>query len=120
MMKIISLLSISVCFIACGLYTIKDGKRVSLTEPTAEGYTQIMESWENASELQLIKQWGVPYQTYEVEDQKYLLYKEENNFTLNGNYFHFYCDTTFTIENGIITYWKYSGNNCKAIYKENN
>ena len=116
MKKILYLLPLFILINACGNYIIKDGKEISLDEPTQEGYTQAMESWENATEAQLIKQWGIPTQTYEVDGQKYLLYKRENNFTSGGNSYHFYCDTTFTIEKGIIVYWKYNGNNCKRVY----
>lgn len=116
MKKLLYLLPLLITLSACGKYTIKDGKKVSLSKPTTEGYTQAMESWENGRESQLIKQWGIPTQTYEVEGKKYLLYKKENNFISNGNYYHFYCDTTFTVENGIIIHWKYNGNNCKRTY----
>ena len=120
MKKTVFLVSLCIGLLGCGSYAIKDGKKISLTEPTAEGYTQILEGWENASESHLIERWGVPTQTYEVNGKKYLLYKEENYLTLNGNSYHFYCDTTFAVENGKIVYWKYSGNKCKAVYKETN
>ena len=102
MKKTVFLVSMCIVLLGCGSYAIKDGKKISLTEPTAEGYTQILEGWENASESHLIERWGVPTQTYEVNGKKYLLYKEENYLTLNGNSYHFYCDTTFTVENGKI------------------
>ena len=120
MKKILLLVSTCIILFGCESYAIKDGKKISLTEPTSEGYTQILEGWENASEAHLIERWGVPTQTYEVNGKKYLLYKDESYLTFNGNSYHFYCDTTFTVENGKIVFWKYSGNKCKAIYKETN
>lgn len=110
---------------------------------TTAGYEKILNSWIGASEDQLITQWGVPDMVYQNNDKKYFVYSKQNSsyvpgtaptyystynsFTgtitttpvggTSGYIMNYYCKTTFTVDNGVITNWRWQGNSCKA-YEE--
>ena len=122
MKKIIYLLPMLLLLSACGgNYIVKDGKEIPLNSATKEGYEQALEKLENLSEAQLIEQWGVPNRSYEVDGKKYLLYiTEEISASFSdgtGDIKRNYCNTTFTIEKGIVIKSKYSGKLCARRYK---
>lgn len=122
MKKVLYLLPMLLLLSACAEnYIVKDGKEIPLNLATKEGYEQSLEKLENISEAQLIEQWGVPNRTYEVDGKKYLLYITEeisgHFYEGNGDINRSYCNTTFTIEKGIVIKSKYSGKLCAKKYK---
>ena len=87
--------------------------------PTEEGYQHILDSWINSSKKDLVLKWGIPSETYKIDANTELLkYSESTIHGYNGDVWTSHCDTTFTIEKGKITNWKYEGNSCKAVLKE--
>jgi len=109
MRKIIFILLIISIFVACT--TIGTTKE---SEPSVECYKEILNTWLGSLEDNLITKWGIPDSTYQTQNKKYLKYKEENNFIIQGNSYHFYCNTIFVIEYGMIVDWSFEGNKCKA------
>ena len=115
MKKLLYLLPVFLLLSACGNNATK--KKVSLPDQKQVEYEQTLRNWKNKTEEQLVKKWGVPTKTRESGDKKYLSFKKEDNFSINGSDFSLYCDTTFTLKNGIVVDYKYKGNNCdKATY----
>lgn len=100
---------------------------------TTANYEKILNSYMGQSKATLVTNWGVPSGTYQLDEKTELLkYSTEqyvvNNYTpidnsafsrgfasgynsRNGKY---WCDTTFTITNGVVSNWQYNGNMCKA------
>tara|TARA_B100000989_G_C19322318_1_gene377251 strand:- start:271 stop:627 length:357 start_codon:yes stop_codon:yes gene_type:complete len=94
-------------------------------EPTkpSPSVDEIMQSWINSSEAQLIQTWGIPDSTYTTGGVKFITYKsnsqrdiykyagvgEERRFT---GTLYLNCEQTFQIVNEIITNYNWKGNNC--------
>jgi hypothetical protein len=105
---------------------------------TTTGYKQIMQTWQGATELELIRTIGAPNSTHTSNGIKFLVY--DRSYTTKKSYYSSYdfdnyggsgysypiggdtysCITTYELENGIITNIKWVGNNCKAKEKEEN
>lgn len=117
MKKLFYLLPIFVLLGACGNQSVKNSQKISLSDSKQVKYEQSLQNWKDKTEEQLIKKWGNPTKTTVSGNKKYLLYKKEDIFSVNGSSYNLYCNTTFTIKNGVVADWKYKGNNCdKATY----
>lgn len=105
---------------------------------TAGGYKKVLETWIGSSELDLVRSWGVPAQTYEAGGRKFLIYSSGRNVyipgvaptystTVVGNTAYTtpvggspamnvnkHCSTTFELANDKIVSYRFSGNDCKA------
>jgi len=103
---------------------------------TTGKYEKVLQSWVGSSELDLVRSWGPPQQTYEASDRKFLIYSSSNDMYLPGSgptyqttvvgntaYTNSYggtpamniqlsCTTTFEITADVITSWQWRGNNC--------
>ena len=108
---------------------------------TTAGYKKVVNSWVGHSELELIRSWGAPQQTYESGGSKFLVYNSSRNVYLPGTAptytttvigntaytnssggtsaqnLHFSCQTTFEVRNEKIISWRFRGNDCKAKEK---
>ena len=84
---------------------------------------------------QLIQNIGIPAQTYQLDQTQYYVYKYSssvyipqqymthfNNYgsygtahtnSFGGYNMHYYCEVTYTIEDGVVKNWTYNGNNCR-------
>ena len=107
---------------------------------TTAGYEKILNTWLGETEDHLIQKWGVPNAVYDNGNKRYLVYIYQNAVYLpgtaptyyssydsitrtvtttpvggySGKTINFYCKTTYTIDNGVITYWQWQGNGCTA------
>lgn len=105
---------------------------------TTANYEKILNSWMGDEEVNLIRKWGPPYQTYESSGRKFLVYGSRSNMyvpgvapsyqtTVAGNTaftnqvggtpgynIDFVCITTFEIASNRIVSWQWRGNDCKA------
>ena len=85
-------------------------------------HEKVLESWMGAKESALIDKWGTPTSHYKTDDgKKYLTWKNSSQAMIGGNYRYSSmpptlvtsnCDITMILEDGIVTSWKYKGNNC--------
>lgn len=105
---------------------------------TTKGYEQRLNSWMGASEANLIRSWGVPKNVFNSGGRRYFVYNSSRNIyipgtsptyttTIYGNTayttssggssptnINMQCETTFEIQNGRVSSWRYRGNDCKA------
>lgn len=105
---------------------------------TTAGYERKLASFNGATELELIRAWGPPQQTYETNGFKFLTYSSSRiisvpgvapNYTTTvmGNTAYTQrvggyggmtasrsCQTTFELKEGIVVSWKWQGNDCKS------
>ncbi len=106
---------------------------------TSANYEKILNSYVGATELDLIRQLGLPQQTYEVNGIKFIVFSSSRNVyvpgvaptyttTVYGNTAYtnrvggmpsqnigLSCQTTFEISKERVVSWKWQGNDCKAI-----
>ncbi len=94
---------------------------------TEAEHKRIVEAWVGSSEASLVSSsWGAPNRVYTTGDGAHVLtYSDARAMTWtspssayrNYNYathtFHMSCQTTFTVEDGIITRVAYRGNDCR-------
>jgi len=105
---------------------------------TTANYEKILNSWVGATELELVRKWGPPQQTYEAGGHKFLAYANTRNVYIAGtapSYTTTYigktaytnsvggspaqninmsCQTTFEIADEKVVSWQWKGNDCKA------
>lgn len=105
---------------------------------TEAKYQRILDTWTGSDELDLIRSWGAPQQSYEAKGHKFLVYSNDRNIVLPGSsptyqtnvygttaYTTSYggspamnlnmsCTTTFEVVDGKIYSWSYRGNDCTA------
>ncbi|VVN81608.1 hypothetical protein PS712_01141 [Pseudomonas fluorescens] len=105
---------------------------------TTAKYEKILDTWVGEDELNLVRKWGPPQQSYETSGHRFLVYSNDRNVFVPGQaptyqtsvigntaYTNSYggspamnvnlsCTTTFEIADGKITTWSYRGNDCKA------
>lgn len=127
MKKQIALLVTSVLLVACA---------------TTENYEKMLNSWVGAAELDLVRKWGPPVQSYEAGGRKFLLYQSARNVFIPGTAptyttrfigntaytsqtagspaqnIGLSCKTTFELGEGHVLSWRYEGNDCKALAPE--
>jgi hypothetical protein len=101
-------------------------------------YENVLNSWVGATELDLVRKWGVPQQSYETGGRKFLVYSSSRNMILPGSpptytttvvgntvyknrvggipdqYMELNCKTTFELENEKVLSWRWQGNDCTA------
>ena len=105
---------------------------------TTANYEEILNSWVGAEEVDLIRKWGPPQQSYETGGRKFLAYSSRRNVYLPGTAPSYQttvigntaysnpvggtpgynigmaCVTTFELANNKIVSWQWRGNDCKA------
>ena len=105
---------------------------------TTEGYVKLVESWVGTSEIDLIRHWGAPDQTYKSGDSEFLVFNSYRSVYLPGtsptyttkiigNEVHtttsdgtparnlnYSCETTFEISNELVVGYNFKGNDCRA------
>ena len=105
---------------------------------TTANYEKMLNSWVGAPELDLVRRWGPPIQSYETSGRKFLVYSNSRNIflpgtaptyttTVIGNTAYtnrvggtpaqnigLSCQTTFEIFQERVVSWRYEGNDCTA------
>ena len=105
---------------------------------TTANYEKILNSWVGSEEVDLIRKWGPPQQSYESGGHKFLAYSSSRNVYMPGttpSYTTMYigntaytnpvggspgynigmrCVTTFEIVENRIVSWRWEGNDCRA------
>ena len=100
---------------------------------TKKEHEDALSSWFGSTEKQLIDAWGVPTSFYELDGKRYLTYSESSQAMVGGTapittydyYGNAYtsggtppilvtsnCTIIMVVEDGLISEWKYEGNNC--------
>ncbi|HTB23064.1 MAG TPA: hypothetical protein VK914_10190 [bacterium] len=105
----------------------------SQPQPTKAGYEMILNSWVGSSELDLVRKFGVPTQTYEVSGHRFLVYDCEISYRMPESYTTTYvgntaytdsyggqvltksCTTTFESDGEKIVNFQDTGNDCRAV-----
>ena|SRR5713226_10404375 len=106
---------------------------------TTANYEKILNSWVGFTELDLIRKWGPPQQSYEAGGRKFLVYSSSRNVYLPGTAPSYTttvigntaytnrvggtpsqniglsCQTTFEISSEKIVSWRWQGNDCTAL-----
>lgn len=106
---------------------------------TTENYEKMLNSWVGAQELDLVRRWGAPTQSYEAAGRKFVTYSSSRNIfipgtaptyttTLVGNTAYtnrvggtsaqnigMSCQTTFEIYQERVVSWRHAGNDCRAF-----
>jgi hypothetical protein len=105
---------------------------------TTANYEKILQSWVGRTELDLVRAWGPPLQTYKTGGSKFLVYSSARNVyfagtppayttTVIGNTAYtnriggtpgqivgMRCQTTFELIDQKIISWQWQGNDCVA------
>lgn len=104
---------------------------------TTQKYETVLDSWVGSSEEKLVSLWGPPDSVYVISNTKKMLtYSSASNVILPGSAPHYTtnyigntayttsyggsspisvdlsCKTSFTVDKGQITQWRWEGNNC--------
>ena len=100
---------------------------------TKQGHEDALSSWFGSTEEQLVESWGVPISFYELNGKRYLTYSNSSQAMVGGTaptttydyYGNAYtssgmppilvtsnCTIIMVVEDGLISEWKYEGNNC--------
>lgn len=106
---------------------------------TAAKYEESLNTMVGKTEVDLIRAWGAPAQSYETGNSKFLTYESNNRAilpgtppayttTYNGGYSYstpiggsspvsipMRCSTTFELEGGVVKSWRYEGNSCRSM-----
>jgi hypothetical protein len=98
---------------------------------TAE-YESVLSPWSGAQEVELVRSWGYPDQSYEAGGRKFIVYESRRKLHLPGTPailggegrsssvgspamdIELFCATTFELENSKVTAWSFKGNDCNA------
>lgn len=97
---------------------------------TAAGYEQLFNSWAGAQEVELVRSWGPPAQTYEASGRKLIVYESRRNLQLQGTAtshtsagatggspamdIEMFCTKTFGLESSKVISWSSKGDDCNA------
>lgn len=105
---------------------------------TTAGYEKILNSWVGVQEIDLVRAWGPPLQSYETGGHRFIVYSSRRNVylpgtpptyqtTIVGNTAYTNavggspgmtidktCTTTFELEGTRVISWSHQGNDCKA------
>ena len=127
MKRLLALIAFPVVLVACA---------------TTANYEKMLDSWVGTPEIDLIRRWGAPVQSYEAAGRKFLVYSSSRNVfipgtapsyttTVVGNTAYtnqvggssaqnigLACQTTFEIYSERVASWRYQGNDCKARARE--
>lgn len=106
---------------------------------TTAGYEKALNTWLGMQEIDLVRSWGPPLQTYETGGRKFIVYSSRRNVyqpgtpptyqtTVVGNTVYTNriggspgiiidrsCTTTFELDGTQVVSWSYNGNDCKAV-----
>ncbi|HCL3314561.1 TPA: hypothetical protein N2A14_002569 [Pseudomonas aeruginosa] len=106
---------------------------------TAAKYEASLNTYVGKPELDLVRDWGAPAQTYETGGSKFLMYSSRRTLVFPGTpptYTTSYsgyqayttttggtpparipmsCETTFEVIDGKVSSWTYKGNDCTAM-----
>ena len=78
---------------------------------TESKYQTKLNSWLNRPKSELVLDWGIPNKTYKLDKKTELLaYKKE--VKIQG--VKYWCKTTFTVVDNVVTNWKNEGNDCRS------
>lgn len=115
---------------------------VSACVPTVEGYQALLESYQGASERQLVARWGAPDRSYRSGGSTYLTYSESRSGYVPGIQPTYHtdiigntayttaiggspgfaytetCETTFEIRGGRVVGYTFKGDGCTALPPE--
>jgi hypothetical protein len=105
---------------------------------TTANYEKLLSTWVGSTELELIRTWGAPQNSYTAGDSKFVVYSTSRSFVMPGTNptytttfigntaitnsyggaagynISLGCQTTFEISNGQIVSWSWQGNDCKS------
>jgi len=105
---------------------------------TAGNYKKVLDTWVGAPEVNLVRQWSPPIQTYDAGGRKFLVYASSRSdympgsagtyqTTVVGNTaytnkiggtpamnFNYRCQTTFELLDEFVVAYRFQGNDCKA------
>lgn len=105
---------------------------------TKANYEKILDSYVGMEEINLVRNWGVPSQSYEVGGRKFIVYTSYRNVRVPGVAPTYQtsvigstaytsavggspamnidksCTTTFEIDGSHVVSWAHKGNDCKA------
>lgn len=105
---------------------------------TTAGYEKMLDSWVGAQEIDLVRRWGPPQQSYEAGGRKFIAYSAQRNVYVPGVAPTYQtnvigntayttavggspsmnisklCITTFELDASRVVSWSYKGNDCKA------
>lgn len=88
---------------------------------TTAKYEAKLNTWVGKNESDLVSQWGVPNNTYSLNDGSKLIMYQHNGGSASvpiGNMYYtesYWCKTTFTIDgSGVVKNWKHEGNKCES------
>lgn len=100
---------------------------------TKQEHEDALSSWFGSTEKQLVDSWGVPTSFYELDGKRYLTYSNSSQVMVGGTaptttydyYGNAYtsggtppimitsnCTIIMVVEDGLISEWKYEGNDC--------
>ena len=81
--------------------------------PEENKYETMLNGWMGETKSNLLKTWGVPTSTYQVNKHEEMIAFNRTNdgFTQYGSY-NYQCITTFTLTDGKVSHWNYRGNSC--------
>ena len=125
-----------------GLFVLTLPALLAACIPTTEGYQQLVDGWKGSTEAQLVGHWGPPDSVYQAQGQRFLTYREHNQYyipgtaptystTVIGNtaytntyggspgrYIEGSCETTFVLVSGKIVGVNFRGSDCAALPQE--
>jgi hypothetical protein len=105
---------------------------------TTAKYEAKLQSWVGAPEMRLVRSWGPPQGVYESGGIRFLTWSNSRNVFIPGSSgttttqfvgntaytrtsgayasqnIGMVCNTTFEVEGGVITRWRWEGNDCKS------
>ncbi len=105
---------------------------------TTAGYEKMLNSWLGAQEIDLVRSWGPPVQSYELDGHKFIVYVSQRVVHYPGTEPTFHttirdgkayttaiggsppmtvgssCTTTFEIAESKIISWSHQGDDCRA------
>lgn len=90
-------------------------------------YNAELNTFLNQPKEVLLMKWGMPNRTFKAKGNTELyVYKKyrkqteyEKSMDIYGLYPEYRCDTTFTVQNGIVTNWSWEGNDCHVRRRNN-
>jgi len=88
---------------------------------TTAGYEKVLNSWVGKQEVDLVRSWGEPIQSYEDGGHKFIVFSSERVKVVptSGpplwlvNVVKLSCTTTFKLDGSKVVSWTYEGNDCK-------
>ena len=80
-----------------------------------DSYGNKLESWVGADESELVSKWGAPEQTVEADESSRVLTYVFNEFQTGGSGLmkQQTCRTSFSVKNGVVAEYSYTGNWCR-------